>query len=149
MQGRVVPLFFTVAVLGPFLAGPVFLLIMAAVSAVTGDDPGRVLKMFEIFPDVLKYSYIIGLVPALLTGLLLALFWRRKPGRRPLLLAAPLVGAVLTFFSALIQSQVMGNGRLDPGSLFVFGMFALVGAITALILATLVCFWPADPDASL
>lgn len=149
MQRRILPLFLVLAMLGPLLAGPLFLLVMAAIALLTGEDPSGTLRMFGKFPDIIKNSYLLGLAPAVISGLVLALVWRRLPRRKPLLLAAPLVAAIATFASILVQTSLTGDTRIDANVLALLGLFAIAGALSALILAALVCVWPDKAHASL
>lgn len=92
---------------------------------------------FDILPPAFYLAYLIGVVPALLTGLAMALQARSTQGGRTLLIRSVPTGAIvaaLCFALRQIRESSLSNLLFGGG-----GALLLVAAIGAI--ASLACTW--------
>jgi|SRR6266700_473397 len=120
------------AIVGPFLGGFCLLLATTYQSGYWAEtNLSEVAKLFSVFFKTLQYSYLFGLLPALLIGAVEDILFHVKrigPGLR-----IALVGAVAFFLAALTYS----SRGADSGAIQ-FIIYGLVGLIPAVCAAWLV-----------
>jgi hypothetical protein len=115
------------AALGPLLGGFWLLLSTSVMSGYwTHTDLSEVAKLFVVFAKTLQYSYLFGILPALMLGAvddILSHVKRMGWGVRLLI-----VGAV-----AFIVAEVLYGSRGSDSGIVQFIMYGLVGFIPATI----------------
>ncbi len=120
------------AIVGPFLGGFCLLLATTYQSGYWAEtNLSEVAKLFSVFFKTLQYSYLFGLLPALLIGAVEDILFHVKrigPGLR-----IALVGAVAFFLAALTYSS-----RGSDSGAIQFIIYGLVGLIPAVCAAWLV-----------
>jgi hypothetical protein len=128
------------AIVGPFLGGFCLLLATTYQSGYwTETNLSEVAKLFSVFFKTLHYSYLFGLLPALLIGAVEDILFHVKrigPGLR-----IALVGAAAFFLAALTY----GSRGSDSG-VIQFIIYGLVGLIPAVCAAWLVHRFVEEPQ---
>ena len=115
------------AIVGPFVGGFIMLLTTTYQSGYwTETDLSEVAKLFIVFFKTLQYSYLFGLLPALLIGAVEDILFHIK--RINLALRIVLVGAVAFILSAVAY----GSRGSDSGvvQFILYGMVGLVKSFT-------------------
>src|SRR4030081_2102062 len=115
------------AALGPLLGGFLLLLVTTVMSGYwTHTDLSEVKKLFVVFAMTLQYSYLFGILPALMLGAIDdILFHVKRIGWRVRLL---IVGVV-----AFIAAEVLYGSRGPDSGAVQFIMYGLVGFIPGTI----------------
>jgi len=128
------------ALVGPFLGGFVLLLATTYQSGYWSDtNPSEVAKFFSVFFKSLQYSYLFGLLPALLIGAIEdILFHVRRIG---LVLRIGLVGAI-----AFVVAAVLYGSRGSDTGVVQFILFGMVGLIPAVVATWLVHRFVEEPQ---
>ena len=113
------------AALGPLLGGFLLLLATSLMSGYwTQTDLSEVAKLFVVFGKTLQYSYLFGIVPALMIGAVDdILFHVKRIGWRVRLL---IVGVV-----AFIAAELLYGSRGSDSGVVQFVLYGLVGFIPA------------------
>jgi Family of unknown function (DUF5413) len=129
------------ALVCPFLGGFCLLLVTTYQSGYWGDSPsaGEVKKLFSVFAMTLQYSYLFGLLPALMMGAIEDILFHVKrigPGLRVVL-----VGAVAFVLAAFLY----GSRGSDSGAVQ-FVLYGLVGFIPSTVSAWLVHRFVEEPE---
>ena len=112
------------AALGPLLGGFWFLLTASVMSSYWSHPPSvsEAAKLFAVFARTLQYSYLLGILPALMLGAVDdILFHVKRIGWRVRLL---MVGAV-----AFIVAELLYGSRGSDSGVVQFIMYGLVGFI--------------------
>ena len=116
------------AALGPLLGGFWFLLTASVMSSYWSHPPSvsETAKLFAVFARTVQYSYLFGILPALMLGALDdILFHVKRIGWRVRLL---IVGAV-----AFIMAELLYGSRGPDSGAVQFIMYGLVGFIPGTI----------------
>jgi hypothetical protein len=114
------------ALLGPLIGG--FLLLIANTYAAGYWDetsPGEVAKLFKVFVSTLQYTYMFGVLPALMLGAIDDIIWHIK--RVPAVVRMLIVGAiafVTTFYLYGSLENASGTRQV-----LLFGIVGLVPAM--------------------
>ena len=114
------------ALLGPLIGG--FLLLLANTYAAGYWDetsPGEVAKLFKVFVSTLQYTYMFGVLPALMLGAIDDIIWHIK--RVPAVVRMLIVGAiafVTTFYLYGSLENASGTRQV-----LLFGIVGLVPAM--------------------
>lgn len=127
------------AVVGPFLGGFVLLLATTYQSGYwTETNLSEVAKLFTVFFKTLQYSYLFGLLPALLIGAVEDILFHVK--RIGLALRIVLVGAI-----AFVLAALMYGSRGSDSGVVQFVLYGLVGLIPAVVATWLVHRFVEEP----
>jgi Family of unknown function (DUF5413) len=131
------------AVVGPFLGGFVLLLTTTYQSGYwTETNAAEVTKFFIVFFKSLQYSYLFGLLPALLIGAVEdILFHVRRIG---LVLRVALVGAI-----AFVLAAVVYGSRGSDSGVVQFVLYGMVGLLPAVLATLLVHRFVEEPRPAL
>ena len=113
------------AALGPFIGGFLLLFATTYMSGYwTHTDLSEVAKLFVVFAKTLQYSYLFGIVPALMLGAVDDILTHvRRIGWRGRLL---IVGAI-----AFIAAELLYGSRGPDSGAVQFILYGLVGLIPA------------------
>jgi hypothetical protein len=114
--------------LGPLLGGFWFLVTASVMSSYWSHPPSvsEAAKLFAVFARTVQYSYLFGILPALMLGALDdILFHIKRMGWRVRLV---IVGAV-----AFIMAELLYGSRGPDSGLVQFIMYGLVGFIPATV----------------
>jgi hypothetical protein len=115
------------AALGPLLGGFLLLFTTTYMSGYwTHTDAAEIAKLFVVFGKTLQYSYLFGLLPALMIGAVDDIFWhvpRIKPVLRMLI-----VGAI-----AFVAAELMYGSRGPDSGVVQFILYGLVGFVPATV----------------
>jgi uncharacterized membrane protein YeaQ/YmgE (transglycosylase-associated protein family) len=130
------------AAVGPLLGGFWLLLTTTAMSGYWSDHPlsaSQIAKVLTVFVTTLQYSYLFGVLPALMIGAIEDILFHVK--RIGPVLRTLLVG-VVGFFAA----ELLYGSRGQDSGLFQFIMYGLVGFIPAVISTWLVHRYVEEPS---
>jgi hypothetical protein len=119
------------AALSPLLGGFLLLLTSTVMSGYWSHPPNaaEAAKLLAVFAKTLQYSYLFGVLPALMIGAVDDILWhvrRISPGFRMLI-----VGAI-----AFVAAEFVYGGRGPDSGALQFVLYGLVGFIPALV-----CSW--------
>jgi Family of unknown function (DUF5413) len=116
------------AALGPPLGGFWFLLTASMMSGYWSHPPtpSEAAKLFAVFAKTLQYSYLFGILPALMLGAVDDIFSHVK--RMGWRVRLAIVGAV-----AFIAAELLYGSRGPDSGVVQFIMYGLVGVIPATI----------------
>lgn len=120
----------THALIGPPVGAVVYFGVMMSVAAIRGETmPGSIGAVLEIVPYALVFGYILGILPALAAGLLVAVTIRRTSRVGLWLLAAPVAGALASWIGLfwIFLSPAALTERLT-----VIAAIGVTGAVAAL-----------------
>ena len=115
---------------GPAFGGGLVIAAMAIASG--GDSMGSPYEWLSFMLVILFFSYVIGLIPAVLTGVLLSRIGGGLTGSRWLLTATGAGAGVGLLFGVLVVGIVMKGEDLLPVSIFLAVMCAFSALICAL-----------------
>jgi hypothetical protein len=120
------------AAVGPLLGGFWLLLTTTYQSGYwNGTNAGEVAKLFKVFFTTLQYSYLFGILPALMIGAVDDILWHvRRIGP---VLRMLLVGAI-----AFVATYLLYGSRGQDSGVVQFILYGLVGFIPATISSWLV-----------
>ena len=128
------------AIVGPSLGGFILLLATTYQSGYWAEtNASEVAKLFTVFFKTLQYSYLFGVLPALLIGAVEDILFHVK--RIGLVLRIVLVGAVAFMLAALSY----GSRGSDSGA-FQLILYGLVGLIPAVLATWLVHRYVEEPQ---
>ena len=128
------------AIVGPSLGGFILLLATTYQSGYWAEtNASEVAKLFTVFFKTLQYSYLFGVLPALLIGAVEDILFQVK--RIGLVLRIVLVGAVAFMLAALSY----GSRGSDSGA-FQLILYGLVGLIPAVLATWLVHRYVEEPQ---
>jgi uncharacterized membrane protein YeaQ/YmgE (transglycosylase-associated protein family) len=121
------------AALGPLLGGFWLLLTTTLMSGYWSRPPnaGEIAKLLTVFATTLQYSYLFGILPALMIGAVDDILSHIK--RIGWVLRVLLVGAI-----AFVLAELMYGSRGSDSGALQFVMYGLVGFIPATVSAWLV-----------
>jgi hypothetical protein len=114
------------ALLGPLIGG--FLLLIANTYAAGYWDqtsPGEVATLFKVFVSTLQYTYMFGILPALMLGAIDDIIWHIK--RVPAVARMLIVGAI-AFVTTLYLYGALENAQ-GARQVLLFGIVGLVPAM--------------------
>ena len=117
--------------LGPFLGG--FLLLLATTYASgywTQTNIGEVAKLFVVFGKTLQYSYLFGIVPALMMAAIDDILFHVKR-------LGPMLRALIVGVLAFIAAELMYGSRGPDSGVVQFILYGVVGFIPATLSAWL------------
>jgi hypothetical protein len=119
------------AVLVPLLSGFLLLLVTTVMSGYwTHTDLSEVKKLFVVFAMTLQYSYLFGILPALMLGAIDdILFHVKRIGWRVRLLIVGLV--------AFIAAELLYGSRGPDSGVLQFILYGLVGFVPATLSSSL------------
>lgn len=129
MTRRTVWLVITSLVVGPALGGPTFLVAATLTDAAATPANSRpiILILLDYWPMVVTGSYLLGVVPALLSAIGMAVATRWLPAIWQRLLVAPVIGALISV--AILNVMLLGGGHGTIDDLMITGVLAASGAI--------------------
>lgn len=122
--------------LGPVIGVTALYVILPLMEIVSG-RPVRTEHLFDDFTAILFIGWVLGLLPALLTG---ALITRWSPASVPaLLLKSATIGAVvsLLFFGMMFGLVLFGPESLNRHLFSLVAPYAVAGAVAAVVCAML------------
>lgn len=117
--------------LGPFLGG--FLLLLATTYASgywTQTNIGEVAKLFVVFGKTLQYSYLFGIVPALMMAAIDDILFHVKR-------LGPMLRALIVGVLAFVAAELMYGSRGPDSGVVQFILYGVVGFIPATLSAWL------------
>jgi uncharacterized membrane protein YeaQ/YmgE (transglycosylase-associated protein family) len=119
------------AALSPLLGGFLLLLTSTVMSGYWSHPPNaaEAAKLLTVFAKTLQYSYLFGVLPALMIGAVDDILWhvrRISPGFRMLI-----VGAI-----AFVAAEFVYGGRGPDSGALQFVLYGLVGLVPAMV-----CSW--------
>jgi Family of unknown function (DUF5413) len=129
------------AAIGPLLGGFWLLLTTTLMSGYWSSHPasaGEIGKLLTVFVTTLQYSYLFGLLPALMIGAVEDILFHVKAIKAPLRIL--LVGVV-----GFAAAELLYGSRGQDSGAFQFVMYGLVGFIPATISAWLVHRFVEEP----
>lgn len=113
------------AAIGPFLGGFWLLLTTTMMSGyLHGANWTEIGKLFVVFFKTLQYSYLFGILPALMFGAIDDILFHVKR-------LAPLLRVLLVGCLGFVAAELMYGGRGSDSGLLQFVMYGLVGFIPA------------------
>ena len=113
--------------LGPFIGGFLLLIVMTTLSGYwSHTDASEVKMLFKVFFSTLQYSYLFGIVPALMIGSVDDIACHIKPIGAVVRML--LVGAI-----AFVVAGYLYGGRGADAGAKQFILYGLVGLVPALI----------------
>jgi hypothetical protein len=111
------------AALGPLLGGFLLLLATTYVSGYwTHTDLGEVKKLFVVFIKTLQYSYLFGILPALMLGAVDDILFHIKR-------IGPIVRMLIVGVVAFIAAELLYGSRGPDSGVTQFILYGLVGFI--------------------
>jgi Family of unknown function (DUF5413) len=128
------------AIVGPFVGGFIMLLTTTYQSGYWAEtNVSEIAKLFVVFFKTLQYSYLFGLLPALLIGAVEDILFHIKRINVPLRIV--LVGAVAFILAALTY----GSRGSDSGAVQ-FILYGMVGLVPAVLSTWLVHRFVEEPQ---
>jgi hypothetical protein len=115
------------AALGPLLGGFLLLFATTYMSGYwTHTDAAEIAKLFVVFGKTLQYSYLFGILPALMIGAVDDIFWHVR--RIHPVLRMLIVGAI-----AFVAAELMYGSRGPDSGVAQFILYGLVGFVPATV----------------
>jgi hypothetical protein len=115
------------AALGPLLGGFLLLFTTTYMSGYwTHTDAAEIAKLFVVFGKTLQYSYLFGILPALMIGAVDDIFWHVR--RIHPVLRMLIVGAI-----AFVAAELMYGSRGPDSGAAQFILYGLVGFVPATV----------------
>jgi hypothetical protein len=115
------------AALGPLLGGFLLLFTTTYMSGYwTHTDAAEIAKLFVVFGKTLQYSYLFGILPALMIGAVDDIFWHVR--RIHPVLRMLIVGAI-----AFVAAELMYGSRGPDSGVVQFILYGLVGFVPATV----------------
>jgi hypothetical protein len=115
------------AALGPLLGGFLLLFTTTYMSGYwTHTDAAEIAKLFVVFGKTLQYSYLFGILPALMIGAVDDIFWHVR--RIQPVLRILIVGAI-----AFVAAELMYGSRGPDSGVVQFILYGLVGFVPATV----------------
>lgn len=152
MTRRDIWLVVTSLALGPALGALGFMLAVivtdATASPTRPNMPGGLAFVVDYWPVILSAGYILGAIPGLASAVIMSLLTRALPRRAHRLIAAPLVGAVVSI--AILSFVLFGGRGPTLGDLMMIVSVLFAGAVAGFgCLAVIERFhpWPPVPKA--
>ena len=113
--------------LGPFIGGFLLLIVTTTLSGYwSHTDSSEVVKLFKVFFWTLQYSYLFGIVPALLIASVDDILSHIKP-------IGALVRVLLVGCIAFVMAGYLYGGRGAEMGIKQFCLYGLVGLVPALL----------------
>ena len=131
------------AAVGPLLGGFWLLLTTTVMSGYWGQSPdfAEVGKLLKVFFTTLQYSYLFGVLPALMIGAVDDILFHVKR-------IGPVVRILIVGAIAFAAAELMYGARGPDSGVFQFIMFGLVGFIPTALSAWLVHRFVEQPAAA-
>jgi hypothetical protein len=115
------------AALGPLLGGFLLLFSTTYMSGYwTHTDAAEIAKLFVVFGKTLQYSYLFGILPALMIAAVDDIFWHVR--RIHPVLRMLIVGAI-----AFVAAELMYGSRGPDSGVVQFILYGLVGFVPATV----------------
>jgi hypothetical protein len=115
------------AALGPLLGGFLLLFTTTYMSGYwTHTDAAEIAKLFVVFGKTLQYSYLFGILPALMIAAVDDIFWHVR--RIHPVLRMLIVGAI-----AFVAAELMYGSRGPDSGVAQFILYGLVGFVPATV----------------
>jgi hypothetical protein len=115
------------AALGPLLGGFLLLFSTTYMSGYwTHTDAAEIAKLFVVFGKTLQYSYLFGILPALMIAAVDDIFWHVR--RIHPVLRMLIVGAI-----AFVAAELMYGSRGPDSGVAQFILYGLVGFVPATV----------------
>lgn len=146
MTRRTVWLIITSLVVGPAFGGLTFIVAATLTdAAATPANSGPILMSIDDYwPIVLTASYVFGAVPAFLSAIVMAIATRWLPTLWQRLVAAPVIGALVSMACLSFILFTDGHGAVDDW--MIMGVIAFSGVVAGFAsLAVVELFHPLPP----
>jgi hypothetical protein len=129
------------AAIGPLLGGFWLLLTTTTMSGYFSHPPtaAEIGKLLVVFVTTLHFSYLFGLLPALMIGAIEDILWHVKR-------LGPTLRILLVGVIAFGAAELLYGSRGQDSGLFQFIMYGLVGLIPATLSAFLVHKYVEEPQ---
>jgi hypothetical protein len=145
---RNVWLVITSLAVGPAFGGLTFLVAAGVTDAMVspGPRPATVAGIDDYWPIILIGAYVLGAIPGIVSAAIMIVVTRWLPLLWQRLVAAPLIGAVVSLLGLSFLLFMDNHGSVDD--LMIAGVFMLSGAVAGLAcIAIIELFHPLPPPA--